>query len=248
MIPYKDITINTTDRTRLTMHDNESYADYHCRLSSNKTSLCVQQNDQTVFDVVVPPTVFNPLGGIAAQAFVSGLLNNVINVEGQRVVDLGCGCGIIGIAAIKAGCSDVLFTDINPNITAIEEHQLFRRGKDRVVVQDLCNKEGNAAYDWVLFSIPSTIVATAPKRDTYEVGIFREVSLPEKATREAARVLAPEGKFCFFYRLRDENFLDWIEFTQLLSDLFNLATLKVLWYRQESNAHALLLCIEKRKA
>ena len=36
-------------------------------------------------------------------------------VVGRRVLDLGCGSGLVGIAAMKAGAASVLAVDVDPN-------------------------------------------------------------------------------------------------------------------------------------
>lgn len=57
-------------------------------------------------------------GGLALARYV---LDNPELVSGRRVLDLGAGSGIVGIAAAKAGASAVVAADIDPYaITAIE--------------------------------------------------------------------------------------------------------------------------------
>ncbi len=245
MISYQSVEFIQKDSDQLSRNIGEPYAEYHRRLSLQSSQIQVRNKHEIIFDVTIPPTVFHPLGGVAAQAFVSGILNGPINVRDKRVVDMGCGCGVIGLAAVIADSQSVLFTDINKHIVAIADHPLFRAGQDHVCVESLCSQEPDAAYDMVLFSIPSTVTESIPDYDSYETGIFRTSSLPQKIATDASRVLIKGGEFCFFYRIYDEYFLDWLAFHQQLSALFNIMTLKVLWHRREEKAHILLICIEK---
>lgn len=51
------------------------------------------------------------LGGLALARFV---LDRPETVQGRRVLDLGCGSGLVAIAAMKAGASRVLAADVDP--------------------------------------------------------------------------------------------------------------------------------------
>uniref|UniRef100_A0A1I8GYU3 ETFB lysine methyltransferase n=1 Tax=Macrostomum lignano TaxID=282301 RepID=A0A1I8GYU3_9PLAT len=47
------------------------------------------------------------------QALARHLLDNPGRVRGRRVIDVGCGCGAAGIAALMAGAASVIFNDID---------------------------------------------------------------------------------------------------------------------------------------
>lgn len=51
------------------------------------------------------------LGGLALARFV---LDRPETVRGRRVLDLGCGSGLVAIAAAKAGAASVLAADVDP--------------------------------------------------------------------------------------------------------------------------------------
>ena len=41
---------------------------------------------------------------------------------GERVIDVGCGCGIIGLSAILKGAKSVTFSDIDQDINIIKKN------------------------------------------------------------------------------------------------------------------------------
>lgn len=49
-------------------------------------------------------------------------------LEGQRVIDYGCGSGILGIAALKLGAAEVLALDIDPQALIASRDNALRNG------------------------------------------------------------------------------------------------------------------------
>ena len=44
------------------------------------------------------------------------LLENLADyVKGERIIDVGCGCGIIGLYTLTVGAKEAILTDINPH-------------------------------------------------------------------------------------------------------------------------------------
>ena len=103
---------------------------------------------------------------------------------GKRALDLGCGSGILGIAAILLGCESVQGCDIDPKApeSAVHNAALNGIGSDRYAVcaGDVLSDEGmrrrlGEGYDIVL------------------ANIVADVSIPLSAF--ARRFLAPDGAF-----------------------------------------------------
>jgi release factor glutamine methyltransferase len=65
------------------------------------------------FRLTVPPTVFHPKVFLTSKYF-AGFLGQM-NLTGKRVAEVGCGSGILSLAAARAGASSVTAIDINPN-------------------------------------------------------------------------------------------------------------------------------------
>lgn len=77
-------------------------------------------------------------GGVALARY---LLDNPGLVAGRRVLDLGAGSGIVGIAAAMAGATDVLAADIDDlAITAVELNAALNRVSVRTVCRDLLDE------------------------------------------------------------------------------------------------------------
>jgi len=154
---------------------------------------------------LVPKGVFNPYGGIAAQAFMSGVLNEIINAKGKRVLDLGCGCGVIGLCCVFKDSNKVVFSDLHPNVMPLKNNPLIRQ-QDEVKVQDLCVGETDESYDLVFMPFPSRSIDRPIEADSYEMGILRNDDLVFRAIEQVGRVLASGGEFVFFYRVFNDRF------------------------------------------
>ena len=92
---------------------------------------------------------------------VSTLLN--IDLKGKRVLDCGCGTGILGIAASKLGASEVVGYDIDEwsSENAIHNAELNGVGNMKVMLGDasvLKSVEGK--FDVVLANITSVVTTT----------------------------------------------------------------------------------------
>ena len=77
--------------------------------------------------------------------------------EGERVLDMGTGCGILGILAAKKGCS-VVAVDVNPYaVRCARENATFNnvRGKMAFIQGDLFTPLREAEeFDVILFNAP----------------------------------------------------------------------------------------------
>lgn len=78
----------------------------HKAVSSSGLSRLAAEDDE----FASPYWAYYWLGGLALARFV---LDRPETVRGRRVLDLGCGSGLVGIAAAKAGAASVLAADID---------------------------------------------------------------------------------------------------------------------------------------
>ncbi|OZH54333.1 hypothetical protein AFK68_11640, partial [Hydrocoleum sp. CS-953] len=168
MIRQEDVKILFKEEQAL-KYDRKDYLKFHEELSSKDREITILFQDQPIFDVLVPKGVFNPYGGIAAQAFMSGILNKIIDAKGKRVLDLGCGCGVIGLCCLFKDSNKVVFSDLHPNIMPLKNNLLIRE-QDEVKVQDLCVEEKDQSYDLVFMSFPSRSIDRQMEADSYEIG------------------------------------------------------------------------------
>jgi predicted RNA methylase len=106
------------------------------------------------YSCTVPKDIFNPYGSVVPKRMVELILDGTVLVQARQVIDLGCGCGLLGLASILKGCQQVLFTDINPHIITLQEHSLLREA-DTIKVQDILVNELDASWDLIIASPPS---------------------------------------------------------------------------------------------
>lgn len=89
---------------------------YHFILKRDRTTTTKAAG----FNLKVRPTVFHPRFFITSEYFAKFIGGQ--DVRGKWVAEVGCGSGIISLAAARAGAERVVAIDINPNaaLTAFE--------------------------------------------------------------------------------------------------------------------------------
>ena len=118
---------------------------------------------------------------------------------GQRVVDYGCGSGILGIAAARLGATAVLGVDNDPQAITASRDNAQRNGVPdaafRVVLpQDELVASWQASADWVVANIlAGPLVALAPALTTLMVpgGRLLLAGLLVDQTQEVIEAYAP---------------------------------------------------------
>lgn len=81
---------------------------FHVFLNSRRTST----TEVAGLTLTVPPTVFHPKVFLTSAFFANFL--QAQDMRGLRVVEVGTGSGILALSAAKAGASQVIALDINP--------------------------------------------------------------------------------------------------------------------------------------
>jgi len=206
---------------------NITYAEKHQLLSSSARQIDVSYNGNHVYSCTVPKNVFNPYGSMVPRKVVELILDGTMSVKGRKVVDLGCGCGLIGLAAILMDCQQILFSDINPNVMPLQKHPLLRE-QDSVKVQDVLVNEADESWDSIIACPPSQALERAAATDNYESGIFLSGDLISRIIIDAARVLKPGGEFFLYVRLPHRSFMDCYPFMMQLNQYFDLSTMNML--------------------
>ena len=95
------------------------------------------------------------------------------DVSGQRVLDMGCGTGILGLIALKRGARHLTAIDIDPWAYANVQENATLSGVtiDEMLCGDASLLEGSEGYDLILANITRNILLEDMPR-------YREVMLP----------------------------------------------------------------------
>jgi len=118
--------------------------------------------------IVLPPHVMSPAFDCASHFIAEGMID--IIKGGERVLDVGSGCGILSVIASRAGAAQVTALDINPH--AVENTKLNFEAHN--VVGDVllggafgALRDEDSPFDLIVFHAPFT--ARTP-RDYLEAG------------------------------------------------------------------------------
>jgi ribosomal protein L11 methyltransferase len=90
-----------------------------------------------------------------------------LNLQGTRVLDFGCGSGILGLAAAALGAKIVLMTDNDPQaLTAAADNAGKNELQERVHIELAAKIEDSVRYDILLANILSgTLIELGPNLD-----------------------------------------------------------------------------------
>ena len=85
------------------------------------------------------------------------MLSRATFAPGMKVLDLGCGCGVVGIvAALKCGAENVTLCDIDPAAVSIAQKNALRNGAGgvRVILSDGLKQIEDTGFDLILSNPP----------------------------------------------------------------------------------------------
>ncbi|MDF1744332.1 MAG: methyltransferase [Gimesia sp.] len=106
------------------------------------------------FTFETSPELFSPKN---LDRGTEAMLSTVTFEAGQRVLDLGCGYGVVGILAAKTvGPENVVMTDIEPaavNITRTNA-ELNQVAQVTIIQSDGLNDHHETNFDWILSNPP----------------------------------------------------------------------------------------------
>lgn len=112
------------------------------------------------------------------------LLDHLAVHPGSRVWDVGCGAGVIGLAAALAGASEVLLTDINLLAVAYAQQNAIRNTLDKQVTVRAADGLAGGAGKWDL------IVSNPAFHEGHQV----DTAMADALIAQAPALLAPGGR------------------------------------------------------
>jgi len=104
--------------------------------------------------LLVPPQVFHP--GLSLSSKTMGKYVQGLPLDRKRVLDMGCGSGILSLIAAAAGAS-VTAVDVNPAaVASARDNALRNRLDDRIRFfnSDLFGSLPEETFDYILFNPP----------------------------------------------------------------------------------------------
>jgi len=139
-------------------------------------------------------TVYEPAED--SRLFESAIRGKKGPQEGQRVLDVGTGSGILAIAAAKKGCS-VTAVDINPEALEAARRNAEKEGVELELIESDLFKNVKDKFDFILFNPPYVPTEEWETRDMESVAwqggkLGREVI--DRFLEHAFDFLKPGGK------------------------------------------------------
>jgi release factor glutamine methyltransferase len=133
-------------RLRKLLRSTIHFLSYHFFLNSRRATVVRAAG----FRLAVPPTVFHPRIFLTSEFFAGFVAR--LDLTGCRVADVGTGSGILALAAARAGATNVLAIDINPNAAKAAADNARSNGLgDRVVT--VCSNLLSALAQRTLFDV-----------------------------------------------------------------------------------------------
>lgn len=128
-------------------------------LNSQETQLIFYHHKYAIFEITVPTISVDSFVDPSVAKFVEMILQGDIDVQDKMVINLCCGSGAIGIAAILMGADKVLFSDANEYyLESLKKHPLINNLEHAFVTQALLTetlkKVSHEKYDFLLVGTP----------------------------------------------------------------------------------------------
>lgn len=155
----------------------------------NDSNTTVEYVTDAFADIGVPalcvmPTVFRPEVSFSGQFLARALPDLSDLYRGRRVLDLGCGTGLLGLVCAAHGAQSVAFTDLSPSAAANAERnaEIMKLEHWSAVAGSLFEAVDDEQFDVIVFNppgisgTPSTIVeAAVMSEDTLLASFFAEL-------------------------------------------------------------------------
>lgn len=201
-----------------------SYSELNRIITSFDTRIVVYYKGNPLYSLSLNKGMFNPVVGPLGAKFIELILHREISVNLKNIIDLGCGSGNIGIAALAMGASKVLFTDINSNHLEILPQNTYlqsQSGRHEIMCQDLLSltaldPEAANSYDHILTIAPT--FSLTKKNSTKSDGLEADQSFYSKLSSQSHKILKFGGELNFWTMIPQFSPESLVYFSEMLPD------------------------------
>jgi len=142
---------------------------------------------------ICPPGIYHPTEFSSTRFLYRGLFNDLPKI-GQRVLEIGAGCGALGICLAAAG-REVTLVDVDPQaVECTSTNASLNRINVNVLQSDLFEAVSGQTFDLILFNVP---LLDKPVESNLEVMACDPGGrLFSRFMREARQHLTADGEVC----------------------------------------------------
>ena len=177
---------------------------------AEKWANLIKHSDHTInygnLEIIVFDGVFTPDSNLTYSTTQTLEYIKKLDVKEKKVLDIGCGTGIIGITCLASGAKTVTFSDVNPK--AIENTRLNLKSnnlsdKAEVVQSDLF-KNIHGKFDFIFANLPISNEVWLPEiSEQTETLVERFLKELPPFVNENGRVIINWGSFASLEELEN---------------------------------------------
>lgn len=158
---------------------------------SNSTAITDVFEDIGLSGLRIFPGVFNPASSFSGKFLAKTIGKHGDLFAGASVLDVGCGCGVLGLACLAAGARSLTATDISPNAARNAKWNAQHLGFEvNAVSGDLFDSVNSSEFDYIIFNPPGFDGVPASE---VEAHYKCPISVIERFWRSAPSYLSKQG-------------------------------------------------------
>lgn len=163
-------TLNDSQK-RFILNHNARATLSHQKKESGKPQTFLHRKQTISLEIF--PSIFTPRG-MTAEKMTYWILEQKRFFKKKSVLDIFCGCGVQGIAALFSGAGEIVFSDIQEDALKNSRINVWKNGYETIpaqyILSNVFSKIPEKPFDIILANYPFFSSETHPK-DTHKKGI-----------------------------------------------------------------------------